>query len=80
MFDRSDGVYTICEIKYLQNKIGTKIIEEMERKIELLPNLKNKTIHRVLITKEGIDDSLLRKHYFDNVISINDLFDDRYWR
>ena len=79
MFDRADGVFTICEIKYLQNKVGTKIIDEMERKIEYLPNPKHKTIHKVLICKEGIDDTLMRRHYFDNVITIDLLFDDRYW-
>ncbi len=79
VFDRPDGVFTVCEIKYLQKKVGTKIIEEMERKIELLPNPKNKTIHRVLITKEGIDDALKRRHYLDTVITIDELFDERYW-
>ncbi len=79
IFDRADGVYTICEIKYLQTKLGTHVIEEMERKIELLSNPKNKTIHRVIISKEGIDDALTRRHYFDNIITIEQLFDDRYW-
>lgn len=79
LFDRSDGVYAICEIKYLQSKISTNVIDEMEWKIHLLPNPKNKTIHRVLISKEGIDDSLLRRHYFDHIIDINMLFNKNYW-
>ncbi len=79
VFERADGVLTICEIKYLQSKVGTKIIDEFERKVELLPHPDNKTIHRVLICKEGIDNALMRRHYFDNIILIDDLFEDRYW-
>ncbi len=44
LFDRDDKVITICEIKYSKNKISAKVIDEFASKLELFPNLKNKTI------------------------------------
>src|SRR5690606_10338282 len=32
IFDRADNVYTICEMKYLQGKVGTSVIAEFEKK------------------------------------------------
>lgn len=74
VFDRDDQVITICEMKYSQSKIGICVIEEFERKLELFPNQKRKTIQKVLVTTEGANDSLLSRHYFDHVIILNDLF------
>jgi AAA+ ATPase superfamily predicted ATPase len=74
VFDRDDKVVTLCEIKYTQAKIGTSIIEEFERKLALFPNKGKKTIQKVLITTEGSSESLQSRHYFDSVITLNDLF------
>jgi AAA+ ATPase superfamily predicted ATPase len=74
IFDRDDQVITLCEIKYSQAKIGTSVIEEFERKLELFPNPKNKTLQKVLISMEGANDSLMARHYFDRVITLDDLF------
>jgi hypothetical protein len=49
IFDRADNVYTICEIKYFQGKVGTNVIQEFETKLSLFPKKNNKTIHKVLI-------------------------------
>ena len=73
-FDRDDRVLTLCEIKYAQAKIGTGVIEEFERKLELIPNPKRKTLQKVLITTEGASDSLITRHYFDYVITLDNLF------
>lgn len=69
IFDRADHVYTICEIKYLIGKVGTKVISEFEKKLSSFPNKKNKSIHKVLICNEGADAALLGKAYFDEVIT-----------
>ncbi|MEI8300113.1 MAG: ATP-binding protein [Chlamydiota bacterium] len=74
VFDRDDQVITLCEMKYSQGKIGPSIIEEFERKLELFPNLKRKTIQKVLVTTEGASDSLLTRHYFDQIITLDSLF------
>lgn len=74
IFDREDRVITLCEIKYAQAKIGIGIIEEFERKVELFPNPKKQTLQKVLITTEGANDPLITRHYFDHVITLDDLF------
>jgi hypothetical protein len=74
IFDRDDRVITLCEMKYAQTKIGIGVIEEFERKLELFPNQKKKTVQKVLITTEGANDALITRHYFDRVITLDDLF------
>lgn len=74
VFDRADQVLTICEVRYLRNKVDVGIIEEMERKIRLLPNIEKRTIEKVLITTLGATDNLIRHHYFDRIITLEDLF------
>ncbi len=74
IFDRDDKVITICEIKYTQAKTGVEVIEEFERKVRLFSNKKNKTIQKILISAEGASDTLGSRHYFDRVITIEELF------
>ena len=56
------------------SKKGVGVIEEFERKLELFPNQKKKTLQKVLITTEGANDSLITRHYFDHLITLDDLF------
>lgn len=79
VFDRADNVYTICEIKYLQNKVSTRVIGEFEKKLELFPNKANKTIHKVLIASSGADTALQNRAYFDNIITSDHLFQPHLW-
>lgn len=74
VFDRDDHVISLCEIKYTQSKIGTNVIDEFEKKLSLFPNTRNKSIHKVLICAEGIDKALHERHYFDAVVTLDDLF------
>ncbi len=76
VFDRDDKVMTVCEVRYLQAPVGVSVIQEFERKLALLPNAKNKTLHKVLITAEGVDNSLLRRAYFDDIITIDQLIEN----
>lgn len=75
IFDRADHVLTICEIKYLNTKVGVEVVDEFERKLNSLPNEKSKTIEKVLITASGATNSLLEKGYFDVIITLDDLFE-----
>jgi len=80
LFDRDDKVITVCEIKYSQSPISSKVIDEVERKLELLPNIKKKTIHKVLISNRGADASLQRRAYFDAEIQVSDFFVPHIWK
>jgi AAA+ ATPase superfamily predicted ATPase len=75
VFDRDDKVITLCEMRYTQTKVGISVIEEFERKLSLFVNKKNKTLQKVLVTTEGASDTLQSRHYFDKVITLDDLFD-----
>jgi len=73
IFDRADHVLTICEIKYLQSPVGTEVIDEFEKKLKAIPKDKYITIEKVLITAEGVSESLLNRGYFDYIITLDDL-------
>ncbi len=73
LFDRDDKVITICEVRYIQGLVSEKVVQEMEDKLEYFPNKKKKTIHKVLITTEGANEGLIRRSYFDQIITIDDL-------
>lgn len=74
VFDRADKVYTVCEIKYLQTPATRKIISDFEKKLELFPNARNRTIQKVLITSEGADKQVINEHYFDRIITLHEMF------
>jgi hypothetical protein len=74
VFERSDHVYTLCEIRYYSDLVGTSIISEMESKIALFPKKKSFSIQRVLITTEGASKALIERNYFDAIITLSDLF------
>ena len=80
LFDRDDKVLTICEVKYSQTPVSSKVIDEFEKKLQALPNVEKKTIQKVLITNNGIDASLQRRAYFDVVIQLEDFFTPYIWR
>lgn len=73
IFDRADHVMTICEIKYLQGKVGPEVIDDFEKKLEFIRHKKNSTIEKVLISANGATESLLARAYFDRIITLNDL-------
>lgn len=73
MLVRHDPVVTICEMKYSESLIGKSIIEEVERKVELLGE-KKKTVDKVLITTLGATKDLIETNYFSNIITLEELF------
>ena len=74
IFDRADHVLTICEIKYTVGKTGVEVIEEFEKKLNLMSHRENKTIEKVLITASGASDALIAHAYFDRIITLDDFF------
>ena len=74
LFDRADHVLTICEVKYTWSKTGTEVIDEFEKKLQRIPDSKDKTIEKVLISASGATDALLKCSYFDRIITLDDIF------
>ena len=58
MYTRKDHKIIICKIKYYCNEVTSKVIGEVEKKIEVFkehnPKYKNYTFETALITTEGI--------------------------
>lgn len=73
VFKRMDNVITVCEIKYHQDKIGTAIIPQMERKIDLLEIPVGFSVEKVLISLHGPDRHLLASRYFNAFITLKDI-------
>ncbi|OGT54051.1 MAG: hypothetical protein A3F17_09370 [Gammaproteobacteria bacterium RIFCSPHIGHO2_12_FULL_41_15] len=80
VFARKDKVYTICEMKYLQTKVSHKVIEEMARKLEYFPPAEKHTIQKVLVAPQGASETVINQHYFDRIITMDELFNENYWR
>ncbi|MBF0364131.1 MAG: AAA family ATPase [Oligoflexia bacterium] len=73
LFDRADNVITICEMKYRCEKQGTAIIDEMEKKVEVIRQTTKKTIHKVLITTSEPTKELKKSSYFFKIIPASEL-------
>lgn len=74
LFDRKDGIFTVCEAKYRAERVGVSVIDEVERKIERFPNKKNRPIQRILIAPQGVTQELADRLYFDSIIGIEPFF------
>jgi len=75
VFDRPDNVLTLCEMKYSSQPVGVEIIQEIERKVELLRAIAGKkTIQKVLIVKEPVSRELAGRIYFYRIIEAKELF------
>ena len=75
LFDRNDNVMTLCEMKYSLTPAGTGIIEEIERKAEVLRNkFKGKTIQKVLISCSGATNDLISSGFFYRIIKPDEFF------
>jgi uncharacterized protein len=75
VFDRSDRVFTLCEVKYLRVPATTKVAEEFEKKLALFPNPRNRSVHKVLISACGADKGLAASGYFDRIVTLQDIFE-----
>ncbi len=73
LFERYDSVLTICELKYYDGLIGKWIIDDVERKVNILGETK-KTVEKVLITTNGVTKDLAEANYFSRVVLIDELF------
>ncbi len=74
LFQRADSVITLCELKFQEKPIGTQVIKEVEKKIEVLPNPNGWTIERVLLTSSKPTEALVKADYFHRILTIEQVF------
>lgn len=75
LFDRKDNVITLCEMKYSLSPIGMDIIEEVERKAEIINSkFKNKTVQKVLISRSKPAKDLVSCGFFYRIINPEEFF------
>ncbi len=65
----------VCEIKFSKDRIGKKIIEEMEEKTKRLKVPRHFSIRPVLIHVNGVEERVLDEMYFDKVIDFGQLLE-----
>lgn len=73
IYIRASGIRTVCEIKFHDKPVGTKVIPEFEKKVALLPKIKT-TTERMLISPFGADTSLINTEYFQHIVTLDQLF------
>jgi hypothetical protein len=74
LFDRADNVLTLCEMKHCIAPAGKEIIQEVERKAELLrARFPAKTIQRVLVLHGQASRTLVGSGYFYRIIHASEL-------
>ncbi len=77
VFDRADGVLTVCEMKYSRRPVGTEVIADMERKVQFLQRAADrKTIQRILIVHNEPSPALVKSGYFYRIIDASRLFSE----
>ena len=70
---RSDNILTICEVKFQDKPIGVSVINEFQKKEDILKMLFGSySIERVLISASGGSKDLIKSKYFDRIIEPKD--------
>jgi len=74
LFDRTDDVLTLCEMKYGRTTIGRSVIKQMERKAEILrQRFGTRTIQRVLIVHGDVTQNLVNSGYLYRIVDSREL-------
>jgi len=73
LYQRTDRVITVCEIKYRDKPITREIIPGMDRKCRLLDIPPGYTIEKALISLYGPDESLKKTTYFHHSITLAEM-------
>lgn len=64
-----------CEIKFSRDKIGTKVISEVEKKLSALSIPKGFSIRPVLIHVNGVEASVIERDFFSNIVDFSDFLE-----
>jgi hypothetical protein len=73
IYFRADSVITLCEMKFTRKKIGKEIIKDIEKKVDTLPNPKQLTVEKVLITAAEPTQPLLNEGYFHKILNLESI-------
>lgn len=73
VIERSDATIHLVECKWSNGKIGSAIIDEINRKKNLFPNKAHYTVKTLLITTHGATDEVVKSGAFDDVITVKDM-------
>lgn len=73
VYKRTDRVIVICEIKYSNERISTKIIPEMEKKCDAIKIPRGYMLERALISLSGPDEALRNSCYFNHHVTVEDI-------
>jgi hypothetical protein len=80
LFDRNDGVVTVCEIKYCQSpyEIDKKYAAELEKKIKIFKEQTkyNKQVFLSMITSEPLKKNRYSEELVTSKATLEDLFQD----
>lgn len=68
VFLRREGIITLCEVKYLSEKIPTTLIHEFEKKLATISWPKHQTIEKVLISNQEPTEALRASGYFHSFL------------
>ena len=71
LYRRADNVFTLCEVKH-RRKVGLEVIEEVERKVDVLRAETDRTIERVLISAEAPQAQVVDAGYFAEILTVDD--------
>ena len=70
------GTLFVCEIKFSKNKIGSRIIDEVQQKIGRLKKPKEFSCRTVLIHVNGMEDALIDSEFIDYSIDFSEYLND----
>jgi hypothetical protein len=65
------NILTIVECKFTENPVDTKVIKEVERKIEFLQIPTKYTIEKVLISASGATEAVHKEDYFNQILGLD---------
>jgi hypothetical protein len=74
VFERSDRVYTICEIKNTITPVTVTQARDTIAKFELAKFKKKYAVQRVLISTQGATEEVHNAGYFDRIIGLEEFF------
>ncbi len=79
VYKRSDKVFTVCEVKYQVNVGSLNVAKKLDQAIQEAPELRNKTIQKVLINAASTKTDLADGIHFSRVLSPEDLCQVASW-
>lgn len=77
LINRKGHVLTVIECKFSSKPTGSSVIQEVQRKLELLKVPDITTIERVLVCSAGVTSSLEKSGYFHHILGLKALFDEQ---